>query len=171
MNMKNFDPYVALGLAYGVTDAEIKTQYRKLVKQYHPDFNRDPNAKERMDEILRAYQMLSDPKQKAQFDQLREQQIFGQYRQDVKSTFFDGLKSFATRMANDFIDDMTNDMEEKSLDPNFLEICDFSSRSTRTSYDIKIRIPKNVVDIWQQDREYWMEQLFAHIEYELKHKI
>lgn len=171
MTQQHFDPYVALGLAYGVTNEEIKTQYRKLVKQYHPDYNKNPNASEKMNEIVKAYRILSDPKQKAQFDKIREQQLFGQYQRNQSSAFFNGLKSFASKIANDFIDDITHDIERESIDPNLHEICTLSSSSSRRYHDIKIRIPKEYIDIWQQDKEYWIDQLCAFIEQDLKRRI
>lgn len=168
---QNFDPYVALELAYGVTDQEIKVQYRKLVKRYHPDYNKNPNASDKMNEIVRAYRILSDPKQKAQFDSIREQQLYGQYQRNQSSAFFDGLKSFASRLANDFIDDITHDIERESIDPSLHEICDISSSNSRSYHKMTIRIPKTNIDIWQRDKEYWIDQLCAYIEQELKRKI
>ena len=170
--MKNdFDPYVALELAYGVTDEEIKAQYRRLVKKYHPDYNKNPNSSSKMNEVLRAYKILSDPMQKAEFDHKREQQLYGQYKKDQTHAFFDGLKSFATRMANDFIDDLTNDIDEDSIDPNMLEICDYSIRSSKRYHEVKVRIPIEYMDIWRQDKQYWIDQLCACIERDLKQRI
>jgi len=48
---------------------EIKTAYYDLAKKYHPDTNKDPKAKERFVEIQSAYDILSDEKKKAAFDQ------------------------------------------------------------------------------------------------------
>ena len=64
----NFDPYVALGLTYGVTNEEIRTQYRKLVKELHPDKNpNDPKASEKFHQVVEAYKILSNPSLKSQF--------------------------------------------------------------------------------------------------------
>lgn len=167
----NFDPYRALELAYGVTDEEIKAQYRKLVKKYHPDHNKNPNASERMNEVIRAYRILSDPQQKADFDRMREQQLYGQYQKQQTSAFFNGLKSFATRIANDFIDDISSDIERESIDPNIFEICDIGTKTARSYLELRVKIPKKHIDIWQQDKEYWIDQLCAYIEQDLKRRI
>src|SRR3954463_14628768 len=55
------DYYGVLGLSRGATDAEIKKAYRRLARDLHPDVNPDPGAKERFQEVSRAYQALTDP--------------------------------------------------------------------------------------------------------------
>ena len=63
------DPYSILGVARGASEAEIKTAYRKLAKQLHPDANKDnPKAAERFSEVTRAYDLLSDKTKRAAFD-------------------------------------------------------------------------------------------------------
>lgn len=51
------------------TAAEIKKAYYGLAKKYHPDTNKDPTAKDRFGDIQSAYEILSDPKKKEQYDQ------------------------------------------------------------------------------------------------------
>ncbi|MEY4268850.1 MAG: Curved DNA-binding protein [Pseudomonadota bacterium] len=63
------DPYQLLGVPKGASAAEIKTAYRKLAKELHPDRNtKNPKAAERFSEVSRAYDLLSDPARRAQFD-------------------------------------------------------------------------------------------------------
>ncbi len=63
------DPYSTLGVAKGASEAEVKSAYRKLAKQLHPDKNKDnPKASERFSEVTRAYDILSDKTKRAQFD-------------------------------------------------------------------------------------------------------
>jgi molecular chaperone DnaJ len=66
------DFYKVLGVAKGVSDAELKKTYRKLARQYHPDSNAgDAKAEARFKEISEAYSVLSDPEQRAEYDQVR----------------------------------------------------------------------------------------------------
>jgi DnaJ-class molecular chaperone len=63
------DPYKILGVARGANEKDIKSAYRKLAKELHPDRNQDnPKAAERFSEITNAYDLLSDKDKRAQFD-------------------------------------------------------------------------------------------------------
>lgn len=63
------DPYATLGVARGADEKAIKSAYRKLAKELHPDHNKDnPKAAERFSEVTRAYDLLSDKDKRARFD-------------------------------------------------------------------------------------------------------
>jgi molecular chaperone DnaJ len=59
--------YLILGLTNDSTQSEIKNQYRKLAKQYHPDRNKN-SSEETMTQINKAYEILSDKKLKDEYD-------------------------------------------------------------------------------------------------------
>jgi molecular chaperone DnaJ len=64
---KNF--YDVLGVSKTATPGEIKKAYRKLARQYHPDTNPgDKEAEERFKEVQGAYDVLSDPEKRKQYD-------------------------------------------------------------------------------------------------------
>lgn len=63
------DFYEVLGLTKSASAAEIKSAYRKLALQWHPDRNKASNANEKFKEINEAYAVLSDSKKKEQYDQ------------------------------------------------------------------------------------------------------
>ena len=63
------DPYSILGVARSASEKDVKSAYRKLAKELHPDRNKDnPNAAERFSEVTRAYDLLSDKDKRARFD-------------------------------------------------------------------------------------------------------
>jgi len=63
------DPYQALGVAKSASDKEIKSAYRKLAKELHPDKNKDnPKATERFSDVTKAYDLLLDKEKRGQFD-------------------------------------------------------------------------------------------------------
>ena len=57
-----------LGLKVGSTEQEIKTAYRRMVKQWHPDVCKDPDAHEIFIRIQKAYEVLSDKKLRARYE-------------------------------------------------------------------------------------------------------
>ncbi len=63
------DPYITLGVARTASEADIKSAYRKLAKELHPDRNKGkPDASERFSDVTRAYDLLSDKAKRAQYD-------------------------------------------------------------------------------------------------------
>jgi DnaJ-class molecular chaperone len=63
------DPYSLLGVSRGADEAAIKSAYRKLAKELHPDRNKDnPKAAEKFAEVSSAYELLSDKDKRARFD-------------------------------------------------------------------------------------------------------
>lgn len=63
------DYYDVLGVSKNASAAELKSAYRKLALEWHPDKNKSPEAETRFKEINEAYQVLSDSTKKAQYDQ------------------------------------------------------------------------------------------------------
>ncbi len=63
------DPYSTLGVARSASEADIKSAYRKLAKELHPDRNKGkPDASERFSDVTKAYDLLSDKEKRARFD-------------------------------------------------------------------------------------------------------
>ena len=62
------DYYGVLGVSKAATEAELKSAYRKLARQYHPDMNKTPEAEAKFKEISEAYQVLSDSGKRQTYD-------------------------------------------------------------------------------------------------------
>lgn len=70
--------YETLEVSENASADEIKKAYRKLARKYHPDVNKDPKAEEKFKEINAAYEVLSDPQKKQQYDQYGDSMFGGQ---------------------------------------------------------------------------------------------
>ena len=66
------DYYVILGVEPTADDKAIKTAYRKLARQYHPDVSKHPEAEEKFKEVAEAYAVLHNAEKRAEYDELRE---------------------------------------------------------------------------------------------------
>ena len=67
--MNKRDYYEVLGINKTASAKEIKSAYRKLAKQYHPDRNKEAGAETKFKEVQEAYEILSDERKKAAYDQ------------------------------------------------------------------------------------------------------
>lgn len=87
------DPYSVLGVPRDATADQIKSAYRKLARQHHPDVNPDnPESEEKFKEVSAAYAVLSDPEKRARFDQFGETEDAGG---TGYGDFFGGSAGFA----------------------------------------------------------------------------
>ena len=85
------DYYHVLGVQRNASDAEIKRAFRKLAQKWHPDVSDSPEAHDRFKEINEAYQVLSDPQRRQQYD------MFGRagLGADFDAGFASGFPGFA----------------------------------------------------------------------------
>ena len=65
------NPHKVLGIKLDASESEIKKTYRRLVKKYHPDVNKESGAEEKFKELSQAYEDILNPKpdQQPQFQQ------------------------------------------------------------------------------------------------------
>jgi len=70
MATKKRDYYEVLGVGRNASDEEIRKAFRRLAFQHHPDRNRDDGATDKFKEINEAYEVLSDPSKRANYDRL-----------------------------------------------------------------------------------------------------
>ena len=67
--MAKRDYYEVLGVKRGATEQEVKSAYRSLAKEFHPDRNAgDKEAERRFKEVNEAYEVLSDDQKRAAYD-------------------------------------------------------------------------------------------------------
>jgi curved DNA-binding protein CbpA len=97
MNATKRDYYEILSVSRECDDAGLKSAYRKLALQYHPD--RNPNnqdAEERFKEAAEAYSVLSDPQKRAAYDRYGHQGLQGLGSQGFDPSTFTDFGSMPT---------------------------------------------------------------------------
>lgn len=125
--MRNY--YQDMDLAYNCTQDEIKGQYKRLARQFHPDKNpNNPHAEQRFKEINEAYTTLSDEHRRLQYDfelqnynqqQSYRQQTHNQSSQKRSNDFFDSqlwstIRGFAGNMAQDFVRNLDQEIKSET---------------------------------------------------------
>ncbi|KAL5075802.1 hypothetical protein RYX36_014786 [Vicia faba] len=100
------DYYTVLGVSRNSTKSEIKTAYRKLARNYHPDVNKEPGAEDKFKEISNAYEVLSDDEKRSIYDKYGEAGLkgsgmggMGDFSNpfDLFETLFEGMGSGSSR--------------------------------------------------------------------------
>lgn len=115
--MADYNYYEILGVQKGASDEEIKSAYRQKAKKYHPDLYTNKSEAERKEaedmfkKISHAYQVLSDPQQRAAYDQYGSEDGpqfggnggfggFGGFDADIFSSIFSGFGGRGARQNN-----------------------------------------------------------------------
>jgi len=75
------DYYAVLGVTPEADDKTIKTAYRKLARQYHPDVSEHSEAENKFKEVAEAYEVLHNAEKRAQYDELRQARSQRQHHQ------------------------------------------------------------------------------------------
>uniref|UniRef100_A0AAV1TUJ1 J domain-containing protein n=1 Tax=Peronospora matthiolae TaxID=2874970 RepID=A0AAV1TUJ1_9STRA len=105
-HLESDDYFTILSLHRVASDSDVKRAYRKLAVQWHPDKNRaNPRAEEVFKKISEAYEVLSDPIKRQQYeamDQSRPQQSAAPMPESFP--FHDRGRGFSTRRARDIFD-------------------------------------------------------------------
>lgn len=107
--------YETLEVSENASQDDIKKSYRKLARKYHPDVNKQKEAEEKFKEINAAYEILSDPQKRAQYDQFGDSMFGGQNFHDfaraqggaggldeILSQIFGGLGGFNSGFSANF---------------------------------------------------------------------
>jgi len=99
--------YEVLGVERKADDAELKKSYRKLALKFHPDKNPDDpeGAKQTFQLIQQAYDVLSDPQERAWYDNHRESILLGGLGEKVEDNGIDLFQYFSASCFKGFGDD------------------------------------------------------------------
>jgi len=92
--MSKRDYYEVLGIPRSADDNEIKSAYRKLARQYHPDVNKAADAEERFKEINEAYEVLSNAEKRQIYDRYGHAAAQTGFGQGAPGAGFGGFGGF-----------------------------------------------------------------------------
>ena len=125
------NPYSILGIAPNASDVEIKNAYRKKAKEFHPDLNKNADAKEKFQQVQQAYDTLT------------------QKPQQHNTNFHDNIHD----MMNAFVHQMRRDSFAQQLNVNIqveltLEQVFFGKKKCKVSY---IKVTNNVQTLVEEE--------------------
>jgi len=80
------DPWETLGISRSATKTQIKSAYKKLAKEWHPDVNKSPEAEDRFVDIAEAYQILTDDEKKREWERNRNSGFGSSFRRSSSRT-------------------------------------------------------------------------------------
>lgn len=117
---KNESFYKILGVSSTSSEDEIKTAYRKMARKFHPDVSDDPKAEEKFRDITEAYETLSDPTKRREYDNANSSySSFSPGGSFNSSNFpnsfnetFSNPKDFSADNANDILNLFKNEFEK-----------------------------------------------------------
>jgi DnaJ-class molecular chaperone len=119
------DYYEILGVQRDANKAEVKTAFRRLARELHPDVNdHDPEAEEKFKEAAEAYEVLSDPEQRQAYDAYGHEGLrgagaapggFGSV-EDIFQAFFGGNFGFEVRRGPMRGQDLIHQVEISAVD-------------------------------------------------------
>ncbi|RMA77459.1 molecular chaperone DnaJ [Metamycoplasma subdolum] len=146
MEKKKRDYYEVLGISKDATEKEIKSAYRKLAMQYHPDRNKEPDAEEKFKEVSEAYEVLSDASKREKYDKFGHQAFDPNsfhYSEDIFSDFFKQFQDafdgggfggfgdfFGFNSSNSQYENSGKDLQ-MTLTIDFLEACKGASKTIK----------------------------------------
>jgi DnaJ-class molecular chaperone len=119
------DYYEILGVQRDANKAEVKTAFRRLARELHPDVNdHDPEAEEKFKAAAEAYEVLSDPERRRAYDAYGHEGLrgagaapggFGSV-EDIFQAFFSGSFGFETRRGPMRGQDLIHTVEISAVD-------------------------------------------------------
>jgi molecular chaperone DnaJ len=118
--MAGKDYYSVLGLKRGSSETEIKKAFRTLARKYHPDVNPgDKEAEAKFKEVAEAYEVLGDPKKRAEYDRMGDQAFREFYagRREERAGYGGYRSSFRDMDFSDLFGDLFGEREYRFRGP------------------------------------------------------
>lgn len=118
------DYYKILKINQEATDIEVKKAYRMLALQFHPDKNKSPNAHDIFVEIVTAYEVLSNPVKRAEYDNYLKKKAEWKETQRTEQRAYEKTETYST----DFNQNYRSQNAEKYANMTFREFEKFTEQ-------------------------------------------
>lgn len=137
--------YDILGVDKNVTPEELKQQYRKLALKHHPDRNKDnpKAAEEKFKKINQAYETLSDPKRRQNYDMTGTDNPSGNFNDHGFDFGGDGSFNFEDIIKDMFGGGFGNNAQQNNRGSDIEETVNLTFDETYTGKKINLKIKKN----------------------------
>lgn len=140
------DYYKVLGVAEDADAKAIKTAYRKLARQYHPDVSEEKNAEDKFKEVTEAYEVLGDAKKRAEYDGLKKYGgQHGQFYQPPpdwqgQGDFSGGFSQAGTGEFSDFFESLFGGRQQRGAG-GFSQGGGFNTGGSNRGQDVEVEMP------------------------------
>jgi len=127
------DYYKILGVSKDATADQIKNEYRKLARKYHPDVNKSADAESKFKEIGEAYEVLKDPEKRKLYDQYGADWKTGKQQEEYRKQY---QQQYQQQQQTDFGSNFNfgNDFEGSGEHSDFFEFLFGGGRGRTKSY-------------------------------------
>ena len=157
--MSKKDYYEILDTSKSASQDEIKKAFRKLAMKYHPDRNKDANAEEKFKEINEAYEILSNPNKRQQYDQFGHSAFsntnggfggsssfegFGGF-EDIFSSFF-GRRHNTPKQGDDYSSVIRISFIDSVFGKTINQKLDKYESDSSSKVDTEIKIPAGIIN-------------------------
>lgn len=92
--MDFIDYYKIMEVSKTATSEEIKKQYRKLARKYHPDVSKEPDAEKKFKALAEAYEVLQDPEKRKLYDQYGSDWKTGKQQEEYQKQYTDQYQQY-----------------------------------------------------------------------------
>jgi len=136
------DYYKTLNIDENADETTIKEAFRSLAKKYHPDVNKEAGSEEKFKEINEAYETLSDPSRKNQYDQMRKMGGMGGGYNMGGFGFRNVNNQGATYFDMEDIENMFKQSRRRSIDINIKAVCRTSLKNALKGVKVPLKLSR-----------------------------
>lgn len=141
------DPYKVLDVPRSASFPEIKSSYRELARKWHPDRNTDPGAETKFIEVTKAFELLSDPERRDEFDKFGTTEDSPNFKNKFDYSSF---KRFDFDPFESLFASTANDGSPSNSRNNFTSSTDSTGKDTRSGSNNRYRFASDAGSLFRK---------------------